>query len=166
MAGAKILAHRCALAWVCLFSAAETAAGDGLRVTVGFLNVFNHSTAERIPPLDEIYDLAHPRCSGDPAFVGRTGYAPANYCLHGVHAKDLPRVIGAEWWWKWESRVVQEWANVLRPRYDASYDAALAAQVQLEGMPLKYDQFALERVCLANWCATVTETLRMLQRLS
>jgi hypothetical protein len=134
-----------------LLSAAATTTGDGLRVTVGFVNLFNHSIVEHIPPLDEIYDLAHPRCSGDPSFVGRTGYAPATYCLNGVHAKDLKRVIGAEWWWPWESRVVQEWANVLAPRYDHEYDAALAAQVLKEGMPLKYDQFALERVCLAKW---------------
>ena len=138
-------------ALVLLSSAAPVAMGDGLRVTVGFVNLFNHSTAEHIPQLDEIYDLAHPRCSGDPAFVSRTGYAPENYCLHGVHPNDLTRVIGAEWWWAWESRVVQEWANVLRPRYDSEYDAALHAQVKVQGMPLKYDQFALERVCLAKW---------------
>jgi len=122
-----------------------------MRVAVGFIDLFNHSIAEHIPPLEEIYDFAHPRCSGDSAFISRTGYAPENYCLHGIHSKDLTRVIGAEWWWPWESRVVQEWANVLRPRYDSEYDAALRDVVKAQGMPLKYDQFALERVCLAKW---------------
>ena len=136
---------------VLLSSVAATTMGDGMHVTVGFINVFNHSSAEVIPSMDEMYDLKHPRCSGDPAFISRIGYAPESYCLHGVHPKDLTRVIGAEWWWPWKSRVVQEWANVLRPRYDSEYDAALHAQVKVQGMPLKYDQFALERVCLAKW---------------
>lgn len=66
--------------------------------------------------------------------------------------------MGHEWWWKWESPVVQKWSNVIGPTYDEAYDAALAQQVAIEGMPLKYDQFALERVCLGKWYAIPRHT--------
>ena len=140
----RVFAAACALNF-------GSSSGDGRHVVVGFVNLFNHTRLERISSIAEIYDLEHPKCSGDPAFVERTGYAPDNFCVHPVHAMDLTKVIGSEWWWEWEARITQEWAKVVRPTYDGKYDAALQEQIKKYGLPLKYDQFALERVCLAKW---------------
>ena len=99
-----------------------------------------------------IYDLERPVCAGDKAFIERRDAAPAGFCMHGVGEQDVTHVIGSEWWWPWGSEVVQRWANAPSPVYGPDYDAALRREVKRAGgLPLKYDQFALERVMLGKW---------------
>ena len=67
----------------------------------------NVSLGARTPPfhMDQIYDLSHPHCPGDPQFLGSSALAPPNHCFAGIHPSDLRRIIGHEWWWPWESEV-------------------------------------------------------------
>jgi hypothetical protein len=110
------------------------------------------TNATALPPFGRIYSASSKVCTGDVGFVSQRSAAPADFCFHRIDDHDLRRVIGSEWWWPWESDVVQRWANVEEPNYDAEYDRALAAQVRnAGGVPLKWDQFALERICLARW---------------
>ena len=74
--------------------------------------------------LSQIYDIENPVCVGNPSFVSETG-ALSEFCIHGVHKNDLTWVLGHEWWWKWESEVVQNWANKQSAIYDEAYDVAL-----------------------------------------
>ena len=120
-----------------------------------YLSLWNDTHPSLLPfevrKIEDIYDVNKPLCPGDPAFIARTSAAPANHCMVGIAPGDLKRVIGSEWWWPWNTDVVQKWANVESPDYNETYDSALAVQVKSRGMPLKYDQFASERILMGKW---------------
>ncbi len=103
-----------------------------LAVRISSLLPLWNATDKALPHfhLNQIYDIENPVCAGNPSFVSGAG-APSEFCLHGVHKNDLTWVLGHEWWWKWESDVVQNWANKESAVYDESYDIALRCSIQI-----------------------------------
>ena len=97
-----------------------------LAVRISSLLPLWNATDKKLPHfhLSQIYDVESPVCAGDPSFVSDVG-TPSEFCIHGVHKSDLTWILGHEWWWKWESNVVQNWANKESAIYDESYDLAL-----------------------------------------
>ena len=121
----------------------------------GFLPLFSSppsSSSSSSYKLNDIYSTSR-ICPGVPGFVEKRDAAPAGYCLSQIHQKDQALTIGSEWWPPWESRLVQDYAvKESDPHYDASYDEALERHLRQLGVPnIRFDQFALERLCLARW---------------